>query len=132
MKWLMFLTVIIFSCNDSGQDSDRAGDSASTTVDTATLKDFHTRYSDVVENLFVYLDHKNWSEAGTFYTDSTNVKYFQNLFPGGPDKIELLSIKSLEKDFEVKGFASKQSDTIQLCLRMQIANNKITSQKTCN
>ena len=132
MKWILIVVVAILSCNGNQEPSGKQTDSLSTTEDTVTQQDFHTLYTDVVENLFVHLDHKDWQAAGTFYTDSSHVKYFRDLFPGGPDKIELLSLKSLANDFEIKGIASKKTDTIKLCLIMQIVDNKVTSQRTCN
>ena len=77
-----------------GSQNLRNPDTIPSSPDTVK-KDFHTTSFDVVENLFVFLNKKDWKRANGFYTDSLNADFFKNFVES--EKIQTLEIEKLSE-----------------------------------
>ena len=110
----------------------------------AVVQDHHTRPSDVLDNLFLFLNKKDWKAVDEFYavhaniTDLTNdpgtgtaADYFQKLF----EREEIYYIYLHEQHATTNGIYVKaftrrgtRSAEIPLCFNFIIRDNKIAEQ----
>jgi hypothetical protein len=105
--------------------------------------DFHTRASDVIDNLFISLNAKDWNSVKNFYSSTARVyengkliklqpvDYFKSLF----EKEEIYYIyisdqHKTKKGIEVLAYTRKgaRSAEYPYCFVFQFLNNKITEQ----
>jgi hypothetical protein len=145
------ISALVLSCNNAGQSTEDKKDSLDSIVgeqkkdavnkEVVQKKDFHTTYTDVIDNLFVYINKKNWSIANSFYTDSTNdnknANFFKKLFKmHNIDQLEI--VNSFKKENTIylttQTKSPGNSNIKSLCFIFEMENNHIRNQKEvlCN
>lgn len=109
------------------------------------VRDYHTMASDVIDNLFVFLNAKDWKAVNTFYADDAILKdehntvikisaadHFKNLF--NKEDINYIYVdeqKAVEDGIMVKAFTRKgtRSAEYPVCYHFVIKDNRVTEQR---
>lgn len=101
---------------------------------TSGQTDFHTTYSDVIDNLFLYINKKDWEEVAEFYTEAADLEkalYFKNLFDS--QKISELQLMKISKQstgvYVVTKAKKTDSSLTSICFLFNIENNQIINQQ---
>ena len=136
------LLILMASCSGNGtQNANVRSDSTSTqkvdgnvNADTTIQTDFHTTYTDVIDNLFVFINKKDWAGVNEFYGagHKKNATFFKNLFASqNLSKLELINTSKEDADAYVTTKAVKKSDlsTSTMCFILEIENNQILNQR---
>ena len=99
-------------------------------------KDFHTTYTDMIENLFVFINKQDWNTANSFYADSAdgsaNGSFFQLLFHAEKlRELERLSTSKVGSGIHVRTVAKRTNgQVLSMCFLFRIDNrNKLTHQQ---
>jgi hypothetical protein len=144
---LFFIGIIAFaaySCNNPDKSSPVENtitekNDTPKTLDTLAKQDFHTTYTDVIENLFLFVNARDWLSANRFYEDpadmNRNSLYFRNLFR--VQKIKRFSIDTIGKaDFRVFVRANamlRDSTAKEICFLFSLnEKNRIIVQRVVN
>ncbi len=101
---------------------------------TSGQTDFHTTYSDVIDNLFLYINKKDWEEVAEFYTESVDLEkalYFKNLFDSQKiSELQLMKISKQSTGIYVVTKAKKTDSSLtSICFLFNIENNQIINQQ---
>ena len=134
--YLLFLLILTLSaCNNNNEHSttvDSATRDSMITIDSTGKTDFHTTYTDVVENLFVFINKKNWRTADGFYADSGNAIFFKQLMDD--ERIERFDVANISKpgnEVLVRTNAIDAKGTgREICFQLSVnESNKVISQR---
>lgn len=147
MKNCFFYLLFIWYFSSCGEDNRQSYDVQSkdsaalittdsiTQIDTSPKTDFHTTYTDVIDNLFVFINKKNWTTVKKFYANSPEAakhgSYFKSLFESKQLKeLELVNTSKKGDEVYVTTRAKKLNDSqTQMCFLFHISDNRIIEQK---
>jgi hypothetical protein len=142
MKQFIFcLSLICFiACNNNSrrkvEPKDLEQENDTVNKEVVQEGDFHTTYTDVIDNLFLYINKKNWAVANSFYADSANntknASFFKKLFEKRSiEQLELINSSKKGNAIYVLSYSKEpgNSNTKALCFIFELEGNNIQSQK---
>jgi hypothetical protein len=145
MKLSTIFLFILIACSENGsQNANVPSDSTpgekvdgNVKADTTVQTDFHTTYTDVIDNLFVFVNKKDWPRVAAFYktANKKNVGFFKDLFTSQSlSKLELINASKKGNGVYVTTRAVKQNDlsASTVCFLFEIENNQVLNQVETN
>ena len=125
MKIISLIVItFLFCCTTQISENKDVG----TTNAQHLQKDFHTTYTDVIDNFFVAINSKDWKIADSFYADTLAQKsaYFKNILE--KNQMHNLTLIDISKKNDTVYTITKNADSIIRCFNFIIINNRITYQ----
>ena len=119
----------------SAKDSSVNENTGTVKNDSLRQKDFHTTYTDVIENLFLFINKQDWNIANSFYADSSNAdknaSFFKELFKSkGLKELKWITTSRKEDGIYVNANAKKLGgSTTPMCFLFYMDKNRIIGQK---
>jgi hypothetical protein len=137
MKYfLLCLLIITLSACSNKHERSTTADSATRdsiiTIDSTRKTDFHTTYTDVIDNLFVFINKKEWRTAEGFYADTTGADFFKQYMENESiERFELTGISKSGDEVLVRTNAIDAKGTgREVCFLFLVnESNKVTSQR---
>ena len=132
---IFLLLLTLAACNNSREnDPDANGTTRDSilSIDTSGKQDFHTTYTDVIENLFLFINKKEWRTAAGFYADTMASGFFrQYMKDESIQRLELTGISKSGDEVLVRTNAIDAKGTgREVCFLFNInEHNKVISQR---